>query len=1067
VIYHDYAGLYFNDSAVGHGVTGKWNDINNWWLDVNATIHSPVLPTAGDSVIISSGTISTTTASSTVYTATFFGTSTNAITITVTSSARDAALFNASSTNDGTIIGNATFAGTGSVNNGTVTGYITRQYSTGMFTVVEDFTHNGIHWVIQAVNGATVDLTGATYSLLTNIFEALSNGVFIFNNLIGGSVPDLVINSPTTGTNIKWAPDVEWDTNTLCQYKMDSGSYVSLNCSLNGSDIPKPTAGSHTIFLRSTDADGNSAEKTVLFTYDNTQPIDTDCSTPLDEATRPYYYLTSNVGNCSVTATTTLRGDDGAGNYYSAGAITGNGTSITIQNLSASGLVSGFNTISVASSTLSGSLIVNGSLTSDTLSSFGSTTVAVGASLYGGSFTQDFVNRGTVHSSTTLPVTVTGSITNHGTINTIGGAFIFNASSTNYGTVNGDLTLNGDSSNQGTVNGNVVFNTLTGLNGIVTISDNTVFRGTGTTTGSFLDNRGDPILIWHFEDSTTNIGTLRGTAYFEDTSSNLGLIIGNVSFSDSATNSGTVQGNAQRYRAWLIAHELGGTVTGTISYYSYPNSVSFRNISGDNDWSNTSNWFRFVATTTPLGRTPVTGEDIVLFASTTLKSNITNDLYIGSGSTTINGAFYTVTGSIYGNGAYHGNDAYNFNLDRIRVTGTTTATGGDGIPGIDGGNGGNINIQYSSTWVVSVNGGDPLHNGGDAGTIYAFNTIAIIDNTPILAVGGDSFGCGFGGNGGNVTLVDTSGYVLNIEPGRSATTTVSNGGGCDNPISGTPPGRGQVVVSGVYNPSLNNFVGVPTNQSDTQTQNSSKTQFNFERFVPIVDFDLKLSPFSLTPLPTFGTGENSFSFISRIKNFFSAPLPQDIQEKFSVAPNLLSSLGLNTMNDLIGLKKKPILIEDTKLTGIFSIYSNAQTTPLTTYIRFDTNEFLVQTVHAKPGQELVISLVPIINNANYAGEFNGEKVSFVDNVVKLKMPTQPGVYVLSTALTPIVLKIQVSEVESPEDYSMKERTVNLITIVIEGTKHAIQNIQQIITDLISEIIQLLIKIYQHIQEFIG
>jgi phage-related protein len=65
------------------------------------------------------------------------------------------------------------------------------------------------------------------------------------------------------------------------------------------------------------------------------------------------------------------------------------------------------------------------------------------------------------------------------------------------------------------------------------------------------------------------------------------------------------------------------------------------------------------------------------------------------------------------------------------------------------------------------------------------------------------------------------------------------------------------------------------------------------------------------------------------------------------------------------------------------------------------------------------------------------------------------------------LKIQVSEVESPEDYSMKERTVNLITIVIEGTKHAIQNIQQIITDLISEIIQLLIKIYQHIQEFIG
>ncbi len=1058
VIYHDYAGLYFNDTAAGHGVTGKWNDINNWWLDSGATSHSPVLPTSGDNVIISAGTISTTTSPASVYSAIFQGNSINAITLTVTSSARDAALFNASSTNNGTIIGNATFAGTGSINNGTVTGYITRQYSTGVFAVVEDFTHNGVHWIIQAVNGATVNLTSATYSLVTNMFEALGNSLFIFNNLIGGSVPTLTITAPTTGTNIKWKPIISWGTTTLCQYKMDSGSYVSVNCSLNGSDIPKPSAGAHTLFLKSTDANGNATEKTISFTYDNTQPVDTDCSTPLDEATRPYYYLTSNVGNCSITATsTTLRGDDGLGNYYTVGSLTGSSTNIILQNITSTGSVSGFNTIQVSSSTLSGALTINNTFTSDTLSSFGNSTITNNGIVNGGRFTGTVTNNGTINSTST-PVTVTGTVTNNGTIN---GDFTFNASSTNYGYINGNLTLNGDSSNQGTVNGNLIFNMFTGLSGVVSLSENTVFRGTGTTTGSLLDNRGDAISIWHFEDSSTNLGTIRGNAYFDDTSINLGTVIGEARFNDLSTNSGTVRGNAYVYKAWLISRALTGSVTGDITYYSYPNATSFKNISGDNNWNNISNWFRFAATTTPLGRTPNSGEDITLFASTTLKSNLANDIYIGVSTTTISGGGYTVTGNIHGNGAYGGYPAYDFNLENITVTGSSTAIGGDGNPNIDGGKGGNINVKYSTTGIIAVNGGDPLHNGGDAGTIYVLNSIGVWTETPIKAIGGDSVGCGFGGSGGNVTLVDTAQYVVYVEPGRSATTTIAQGGGCENPPSGMSGVRGQSSVTGTFNPGLlsNPNTNTTNNQDSATSQSSIRTVI--DRFVPVVDFDINLSPFSLTPLPSFGTGaENSFSFINRIKNFFALPIPQNISATYSNIPDLFNKLNIQNMNDLIALKNKPISLKDTRSIGLFTVYSMNKTKPIQTFMSFDTSDFLYQFVKIDPNQKITISLMPTAHIQNYKATFNGDEVLFTNNVAEIVTPKKPGIYTLSTQATPIKLYIHVTNTNN--EYLVDDMKVNLLSIIGTSTLHMITSV----TNLFSDIVNMFMTFWQKLFIFL-
>jgi hypothetical protein len=1040
VIYHEYAGLYFNDTAVGHGTTGKWDDINNWWLDSGTTSHSPVLPTAGDNVIISAGTISTTTAPASVYTAIFQGNSVNGITLTVNSTARDAALFNASSTNNGTIIGNATFAGTGSVNNGTVTGYITRQYSTGIFTIIEDFTHNGVHWIVQAINGATVDLTGATYSLVTNIFEALSNSTFIWNTLIGGGIPDLEVHSPVSGTNIKWNPDVSWDTTTLCQYKFDSDSYASVDCSLDGSDIPRPTAGAHTLFVKSTDANGNVTEQTVVFTYDNTQPVDTDCSVPLDEATRPYYYLSSNVGSCTITASTTLRGDDGLGNYYSATSLTGSSTTIILENITVTGTVSGFSDIDVASSTLSGTLSINGVFTADTLSTFGSTTVTSFGEVNGGTFTGNMTNNGVINISTTTPVTVVGSLTNNGTIQ---GSITLNSSSVNLGTINGNVILNGSSVNRGIVNGDLTFSTLTASSNRITFEGDTVFQGTGTTTGAIYDNQNQEIDTWIFNDTSTNLRFTQGLVFFNDSSSNLGTVKGDAYFNDSSTNSGTIIGNAYRYKAWLIAHALGGTVTGNTTYYSYPNSASFRNISGDNNWNNVSNWFMFATTTIPLGRIPISGEDIVLFASTTLKSNLTNDIYMGVDDVALNGGYYTLTGNIYGNGAYGGFDAYDFNLLYITVTGTTSSMGGDGYSTIDGGNGGNIDVRYSTTGVITVNGGDPEHDGGDAGTIYVFNSIGIEPNTNILAVGGAAAVCGFGGSGGNVTLQDTDQYVVNVQPGQDATATIAQGGGCANPPSGSSGTYGQTSNTGTFNPTLNSNPNSTPNNNNNNTNNNAGTsaQGLLDRLLPIVKFNLpQFSDLDLRPLPMFGTGlGDTFSFINRIKNFFTARTFEQIKEKFYPAPNLLSYLKINTIYDIVNLKQNPKRIQDTKQKGLFTLYVDEATKPLTAFVTSNSNGDIIQLVRVHPSQNLVISLIPTVQNPNYEGVFDGEKIKFENNKFEITAPEKPGIYELSTYASPILLHIEVL------DQNMFDKiNSNIFILIIQKIMELVKNFYSLI-----------------------
>ncbi|MFA6463741.1 MAG: hypothetical protein WCV55_01915, partial [Candidatus Paceibacterota bacterium] len=1027
IIYHDYAGLYFNDSAIGHGVVGKWDDINNWWTNASSTVHSPVIPTAGDNAVILSGNIGTSSITATVNTITFQGTTNNGIDIYLTSTSTDAALFNASSTNTGTIHGNATFTGPDSDTSGTVTGYITRQYNAEVFVVLRDFTHNGGLWIVQAINGASVDLSGATYSLINNAFQALNNGFFsAWNSLIGGGAsgnPNLVITSPTAGTNIKWKPVVSWDTSTLCQYKIDSGSYTSVICANNGSDIPKPSATSHIIFFKSTNGN-NITEKSVSFTYDNTQPIDTDCTQPLDEATRPYYYLTANVGNCTITASTTLRGDDGLGHFYTMGNITGSSTNVSFINLTATGTISSFNDITVASSTLSGSIDVIGTFESDTLSRFGNTTIESGGAVNSGTFVGTLLNKsgGTIRNGTTSPVTVALSTTNNSVIT---GGFIFNATSTNTGTVTGTTTLNGTSINQniingnvtindsalnsGTINGDLTFGGLLSAYDAVTFSGSTSFLGTNIVSGNIKDYQGNIITKWIFNDSSANTGSTKGDSFFNGTSTNAGTVSGNAFFNDSSINAGTVTGNADVYYSVTVPLANAISVAGSITYHSYPNSDSFQNISGDNSWSNLSNWFTDTTFSIPLGRTPMTNENIVLFASTTLPTDMTNNIFIAVSNTTLNGTGHTINGNISGDGAYGGHNAYNFNLSNITVTGTTSAIGGNGVPGLDGGKGGIIMIDTASTWVVSVNGGDPQQNGGDAGSATITNSFAVIDGTPITAIGGDSTGCGYGGSGGNISLIDSSGYVLITDTG--ADQTVIGPGLCAAPPTGSHGSHGTTVISGTYH----------AQQSPQQTTatvpatRSSSVSPLYESLLNSLTLPVNLlKPLKLVTLPVFGTtgAKGTFSFIAPITNFLFTPI------SFTLTPeikSLLATHNISSTQDLISLRTKPLAVPVPPPAGLFiistpniSVKTSLQKTTaststiIKTTLSSDSTHNLLQLVRVLPNTKLTITLAGATT-----GKWNGQTITFTNGSATITVPKKVGRYYLTTTNSSVPLAIEV------------------------------------------------------------
>ena len=439
VTYHGYPAYYFKDQAnlIGTSGEGDWANIGNWWMDsafsssaISAPIDSDEVFVTNNKIVQNIGAMGYNGATVPVKKITFESGTENEMGLVV----GDVAIFEGTSMNGGSggnIIGSAIFINDLSNDSGTVTGSTTRQYTVNS-TTTRNFLTEGSHnnWIVQA-QGINVDLTGATYSTSTDIFQAYNGGTFTARDN-AQLVPNVNIISPlplTSTTTIKWKPNINWgNTTSLCQYRYDSSTstYQSLDCSKSGSDILRPTAGTHTLYVRATDALGNINEKAVTFSYNNTVPVDTDCSNVLDE-NRQYFLTASTTQSCiiraSVSTSTILVGNgftvngDINGNAITTGAA---GFAFTLQNIIVTGTVNS-NGASGATGVVGGN---GGNITIST-----STTGAVHAN--GGNAPAKGGNGGTINiiysleRASSTPVTAVGG----------------NASSCGYGGSGGHITL--------------------------------------------------------------------------------------------------------------------------------------------------------------------------------------------------------------------------------------------------------------------------------------------------------------------------------------------------------------------------------------------------------------------------------------------------------------------------------------------------------------------------------------------------------------------------------------------------------------------------------------------------
>ena len=187
---------------------------------------------------------------------------------------------------------------------------------------------------------------------------------------------------------------------------------------------------------------------------------------------------------------------------------------------------------------------------------------------------------------------------------------------------------------------------------------------------------------------------------------------------------------------------------------------------------------------------------------------------------------YTINGNVIGTST---NSGFNVSLKNIKVTGMVTTTGANNTSGI-GYKGGNINISTSTTGKIYANGGDGTTLGGNAGSIVISSSTGIqTTDTSVFARGGNATYCGYGGNGGNVSVLSGSVYgTITNGAGANQTLTVAQGGYCPAslPSGGSSySSGGSVVISRIYNPTQptppTELVSVPASPAPTPSVSTS------------------------------------------------------------------------------------------------------------------------------------------------------------------------------------------------------------------------------------------------------
>ncbi len=401
-------------------------------------------------------------------------------------------------------------------------------------------------------------------------------------------------------------------------------------------------------------------------------------------------------------------------------------------------------------------------------------------------------------------------------------------------------------------------------------------------------------------------------------------------------------------------------------------------------------------------------------------------------------------------------NGYNFNINNLTASGLISSPGAT------------IDIANSTVSTVDVSGANAAGDAQDGGTINLTDHSTV---STAIANGGNSTDYGFGGARGSINVDGTS--VATSQTTNDGTGGPNRGGGQQNtggsggnssPVSGcTDPSASnynsnatidngscrysQSQVRGCTDPSATNYnvnatindgschyntYTPPTNGGNNNNNNNpppnnpapsnpSPAGGGSGGLTPIYGITIPVNTIPklvLKPLPTFGQGKGSFSFVDPITHFLFEPLPDPIYSILKSSPklsNFMAGVGLAHAQDLVTLKKNPIsLPATTTAPGILELSSGTTTLPIS-LITQTGGDILLEQANLTAGQSVTISLLPLTTKGNVTATFNGVTYTFVkpkngkgDSTLSLIMPTQPGRYIFSSRSAAFPLAINVA-----------------------------------------------------------
>ncbi len=631
----------------------------------------------------------------------------------------------------------------------------------------------------------------------------------------------------------------------------------------------------------------------------------------------------------------------------------------------------------------------------------------------------------------------------------------FNATN---GVVNGNAEFAGTNRNDGIVVGVATINQGASLSGSGTVQNNVINSGniSGGVFNNIVTNISGSItgsisnlvrMIFNGGSYVSNTGQLSGEAEFNASSSNRGVVTGTSTFNNSSYNIGTT--SVATFVGDLsenIYNGVSGFVSGvkTRLYTALaPQLNLFRDFT-DSAWTIVADNTLvkllfgncgFIFRSLNAGSINTCGVLDQENATYTLSSNISNYAYdtcfvVRANNVTLNGNGYEVSANSSSTSLYAvvststlsvdaTSSAFtNLTIKNIKFINFASGLMGRGtdVPDGIGGNGTTVTIDHTTIGDIDVSGGDPIEQAGHGGDVTLETSITNV----IASNGGDSTGCGIPGNGGNISITTDSVYA----------TTTNRGGivsGCPENVTPTYGSRGRLVNSVISNDtrSRESVVFVP----QIKTSGSARI-FDFAKIVSFLLPVNLISPINFSKLPSFSDveGKNSFSFIPMISRFIFAPLPKEMDLTTS---NVLKSLGIKYEKDFVSLKQTSLLIKSTKnIPGLFDVsvkgipirlssgaFDQSSNVSVTSYLIYSSKNSVSQQIKVNPKTEIIIRTNFERKSKIY---FNNKELVFVNNEVKIIVPSKPGRYAIKSSDSPIPLVIEVVGSPIPENTQIKE-----------------------------------------------